>query len=120
MLPTMSMLCAAVLSLFWPVYAAVLSLFWPVYAAVLSLFWLLCAVVLSLFQPLCVVVLPGSFQACVHAAVTACHMESGVRNAIRAGGCTSSRASFVGACLGAQVNSRLVSSYILSPHDGPS
>lgn len=47
--------------------------------------------------------LPGAFQAALHGALTAKHYEQAVRDTMSCGGCTSSRGSFIGACLGAQV-----------------
>lgn len=47
--------------------------------------------------------LPGAFQAALHGVLTAEHYEQAVRDTMSCGGCTCSRGSFIGACLGAQV-----------------
>ncbi|MBN3296646.1 CRJ1C protein, partial [Amia calva] len=47
--------------------------------------------------------LPGAFQAALHAVLTETVFDQAVRNTMRCGGCTSSRSSFIGACLGARV-----------------
>lgn len=47
--------------------------------------------------------LPGAFQAALHGALTAKHYEQAIRDTMSCGGCTSSRGSFIGACMGAQV-----------------
>ena len=47
--------------------------------------------------------LPKSFQASLHALITAGNMEEGVRGTMRAGGCNASRSTFVAACFGAMV-----------------
>ncbi|KAG2461635.1 CRJ1C protein, partial [Polypterus senegalus] len=49
-----------------------------------------------------VAALPGAFQAAVHGVLTANTFEEGIRNTMRCGGCSCSRGSFIGACLGAQ------------------
>uniref|UniRef100_A0A8C4I4B9 Crystallin J1C n=1 Tax=Dicentrarchus labrax TaxID=13489 RepID=A0A8C4I4B9_DICLA len=50
-----------------------------------------------------VIGLPGAFQAALHGVLTAKHYEQAVRDTMICGGCTCSRGSFIGACLGAQV-----------------
>jgi len=47
--------------------------------------------------------LPGAFQAALHGVLTATEYDQAVRDTMSCGGCTSSRGSFIGACLGAQV-----------------
>jgi len=47
--------------------------------------------------------LPGAFQAALHGVLTASGYEQAVRDAMSCGGCTCSRSSFIGACIGAQV-----------------
>lgn len=47
--------------------------------------------------------LPGAFQAALHGVLTAKHYEQAIRDTMSCGGCTCSRGSFIGACLGAQV-----------------
>uniref|UniRef100_A0A3B4GKV2 Crystallin J1A-like n=1 Tax=Pundamilia nyererei TaxID=303518 RepID=A0A3B4GKV2_9CICH len=47
--------------------------------------------------------LPGAFQAALHGVLTATRYETAVRDTMSCGGCTCSRGSFIGACLGAQV-----------------
>uniref|UniRef100_A0A8B9JR58 Selenoprotein J n=1 Tax=Astyanax mexicanus TaxID=7994 RepID=A0A8B9JR58_ASTMX len=47
--------------------------------------------------------LPGAFQAALHGVLTAAGFEEAVRNTMSCGGCTCSRSSFIGACIGAQV-----------------
>ena len=47
--------------------------------------------------------LPGAFQAALHGILTAKEYDQAVRDTMRCGGCTCSRSSFIGACLGAQV-----------------
>uniref|UniRef100_W5MML3 Selenoprotein J n=1 Tax=Lepisosteus oculatus TaxID=7918 RepID=W5MML3_LEPOC len=47
--------------------------------------------------------LPGAFQAALHGVLTETVFEQAIRNTMSCGGCTSSRSSFIGACLGAQV-----------------
>uniref|UniRef100_A0A8C7ZSK8 Uncharacterized protein n=1 Tax=Oryzias sinensis TaxID=183150 RepID=A0A8C7ZSK8_9TELE len=49
-----------------------------------------------------VVALPGAFQAALHGLLTLSRLDEAVRDTMRRGGCTASRASFIGACLGAQ------------------
>uniref|UniRef100_H2LML5 Selenoprotein J n=1 Tax=Oryzias latipes TaxID=8090 RepID=H2LML5_ORYLA len=49
-----------------------------------------------------VVALPGAFQAALHGVLTLSRLDEAVRDTMRRGGCTASRASFIGACLGAQ------------------
>uniref|UniRef100_A0A3Q4BEY8 Uncharacterized protein n=1 Tax=Mola mola TaxID=94237 RepID=A0A3Q4BEY8_MOLML len=49
------------------------------------------------------VALPGAFQAALHGVLTAKQYEQAVRDTMSCGGCTCSRGSFIGACLGAQV-----------------
>uniref|UniRef100_A0A3B4T4J3 Selenoprotein J n=1 Tax=Seriola dumerili TaxID=41447 RepID=A0A3B4T4J3_SERDU len=46
--------------------------------------------------------LPGAFQAALHGVLTAKQYEQAVRDTMSCGGCTCSRGSFIGACLGAQ------------------
>lgn len=48
--------------------------------------------------------LPGAFQAALHGVLTLSRLDEAVRDTMRRGGCTASRASFIGACLGAQVS----------------
>ncbi|KAG9351075.1 hypothetical protein JZ751_024965 [Albula glossodonta] len=50
-----------------------------------------------------VVGLPGAFQAALHGVLTAVEFDTAIRDTMRCGGCTSSRGSFIGACLGAQL-----------------
>ncbi|KAG5286306.1 hypothetical protein AALO_G00013380 [Alosa alosa] len=47
--------------------------------------------------------LPGAFQAALHGVLTATSFEQAVRETMSCGGCTCSRSSFIGACIGAQV-----------------
>ncbi|KAG5847366.1 hypothetical protein ANANG_G00125280 [Anguilla anguilla] len=47
--------------------------------------------------------LPGAFQAALHGVLTAGDFTEAVRDTMRCGGCTCSRSSFIGACLGAQI-----------------
>uniref|UniRef100_A0A096LR69 Selenoprotein J n=1 Tax=Poecilia formosa TaxID=48698 RepID=A0A096LR69_POEFO len=47
--------------------------------------------------------LPGAFQAALHGVLTAEHFEAAIRDTMSCGGCTCSRASFIGACVGAQI-----------------
>lgn len=47
--------------------------------------------------------LPGSFQAALHGVLTAKEFDQAIRDTMVCGGCTCSRSSFIGACLGAQV-----------------
>uniref|UniRef100_A0A3Q2PQU9 Selenoprotein J n=1 Tax=Fundulus heteroclitus TaxID=8078 RepID=A0A3Q2PQU9_FUNHE len=47
--------------------------------------------------------LPGAFQAALHGVLTAKEFETAIRDTISCGGCTCSRASFIGACVGAQI-----------------
>ncbi|TNN53622.1 Crystallin J1C [Liparis tanakae] len=47
--------------------------------------------------------LPGAFQAALHGVLTATRYEQAVRDTMSCGGCTCSRGSFIGACLGAQI-----------------
>ncbi|XP_056290411.1 crystallin J1B-like isoform X2 [Pseudoliparis swirei] len=49
-----------------------------------------------------VIVLPGAFQGALHGVLTLKQLDEAVRDTMRCGGCTSSRASFIGACFGAQ------------------
>ncbi|PWA25037.1 hypothetical protein CCH79_00016017 [Gambusia affinis] len=53
-----------------------------------------------------VVALPGAFQAALHGVLTMTQLEEAVRDTMRRGGCTASRASFIGACFGAQTGLR--------------
>ncbi|KAG7227370.1 hypothetical protein INR49_000375 [Caranx melampygus] len=46
--------------------------------------------------------LPGAFQAALHGVLTAKQYEQAIRDTMSCGGCTCSRGSFIGACLGAQ------------------
>jgi len=46
--------------------------------------------------------LPHSLQGAIHALVSSTDYVQAVRMTIRAGGCNSSRAGFIGACLAAQ------------------
>uniref|UniRef100_A0A3P9P1G3 Crystallin J1B-like n=1 Tax=Poecilia reticulata TaxID=8081 RepID=A0A3P9P1G3_POERE len=50
--------------------------------------------------------LPGAFQAALHGVLTMKQLEEAVRDTMRRGGCTASRASFIGACFGAQTGLR--------------
>uniref|UniRef100_A0A3Q1BEE8 Selenoprotein J n=1 Tax=Amphiprion ocellaris TaxID=80972 RepID=A0A3Q1BEE8_AMPOC len=50
-----------------------------------------------------VIGLPGAFQAALHGVLTAKQYEAAVRDTMSRGGCTCSRGSFIGACLGAQI-----------------
>ncbi|CAB1326815.1 unnamed protein product [Coregonus sp. 'balchen'] len=50
-----------------------------------------------------VVGLPGAFQAALHGVLTAKEFDQAIRDTMVCGGCTCSRSSFIGACLGAQV-----------------
>ncbi|XP_064869858.1 selenoprotein J [Oncorhynchus nerka] len=47
--------------------------------------------------------LPGSFQAALHGVLTAKEFDQAIRDTMVCGGCTCSRSSFIGACLGAQI-----------------
>ncbi|KAK2821972.1 hypothetical protein Q5P01_022037 [Channa striata] len=47
--------------------------------------------------------LPGAFQAALHGVLTASQYEQAIRDTMSCGGCTCSRGSFIGACLGAQI-----------------
>ncbi|TNM98079.1 hypothetical protein fugu_014325 [Takifugu bimaculatus] len=47
--------------------------------------------------------LPGAFQAALYGVLTAHNYVEAVRDTMSCGGCTCSRGSFIGACLGAQV-----------------
>uniref|UniRef100_A0A3B4C7R0 Selenoprotein J n=1 Tax=Pygocentrus nattereri TaxID=42514 RepID=A0A3B4C7R0_PYGNA len=47
--------------------------------------------------------LPGAFQAALHGVLTAVGFEQAVRENMSCGGCSCSRSSFIGACIGAQV-----------------
>ncbi len=47
--------------------------------------------------------LPGAFQAALHGVLTASGYEQAIRDNMSCGGCTCSRSSFIGACIGAQV-----------------
>ncbi|TRY93708.1 hypothetical protein DNTS_029411 [Danionella cerebrum] len=47
--------------------------------------------------------LPGAFQAALHGVLTATGFEQAIRDTMSCGGCTCSRSSFIGACIGAQV-----------------
>uniref|UniRef100_A0AAY4DB82 Uncharacterized protein n=1 Tax=Denticeps clupeoides TaxID=299321 RepID=A0AAY4DB82_9TELE len=47
--------------------------------------------------------LPGAFQAALHGVLTSSQLDEAVRATMRCGGCTCSRSSFIGACLGAQM-----------------
>ncbi|KAG7524495.1 hypothetical protein JOB18_012696 [Solea senegalensis] len=49
-----------------------------------------------------VIGLPGAFQAALHGVLTAKQYEQAIRDTMSCGGCTCSRGSFIGACLGAQ------------------
>lgn len=51
--------------------------------------------------------LPGAFQAALHGVLTAKQYEQAIRDTMSCGGCTCSRGSFIGACLGAQVCANL-------------
>ncbi|CAL8323919.1 unnamed protein product [Boreogadus saida] len=46
--------------------------------------------------------LPDALQGALHGLLTHSRLEDAVRDTMRCGGCTSSRASFIGACFGAQ------------------
>jgi len=46
--------------------------------------------------------LPKSFQSALHGVLTSSEYVAGVRATFQAGGCNASRASFIGACLGAK------------------
>ncbi|TWW72955.1 Crystallin J1A [Takifugu flavidus] len=50
-----------------------------------------------------VIGLPGAFQAALYGVLTAHNYVEAVRDTMSCGGCTCSRGSFIGACLGAQV-----------------
>ncbi|KAK5602981.1 hypothetical protein CRENBAI_017292 [Crenichthys baileyi] len=50
-----------------------------------------------------VIGLPGAFQAALHGVLTAKQFETAIRDTMSCGGCTCSRASFIGACVGAQL-----------------
>ncbi|KAF3698973.1 Crystallin J1A [Channa argus] len=50
-----------------------------------------------------VIGLPGAFQAALHGVLTARQYEQAIRDTMSCGGCTCSRGSFIGACLGAQI-----------------
>lgn len=62
-------------------------------------------IVCTIFYPFPILcpALPGAFQAALHGVLTLNHLDEAVRATMRCGGCTSSRASFIGACFGAQV-----------------
>uniref|UniRef100_A0A8C2EFL2 Selenoprotein J n=1 Tax=Cyprinus carpio TaxID=7962 RepID=A0A8C2EFL2_CYPCA len=47
--------------------------------------------------------LPGAFQAALHGVLTGSGYEQAIRDTMSCGGCTCSRSSFIGACIGAQV-----------------
>ncbi|XP_070988984.1 crystallin J1A-like [Oncorhynchus clarkii lewisi] len=47
--------------------------------------------------------LPGSFQAALHGVLAAKEFDQAIRDTMVCGGCTCSRSSFIGACLGAQI-----------------
>lgn len=47
--------------------------------------------------------LPGAFQGALHGVLKLKQLDEAVRDTMRCGGCTASRASFIGACFGAQV-----------------
>ncbi|MED6253948.1 hypothetical protein AMECASPLE_008484 [Ameca splendens] len=47
--------------------------------------------------------LPSAFQAALHGVLTAKQFETAIRDTMSCGGCTCSRASFIGACVGAQI-----------------
>ncbi|XP_022609880.1 crystallin J1B-like isoform X2 [Seriola dumerili] len=49
-----------------------------------------------------VIALPGAFQGALHGVLTLNQLDEAVRDTMRCGGCTASRASFIGACFGAQ------------------
>ncbi|KAJ4925261.1 hypothetical protein JOQ06_017996 [Pogonophryne albipinna] len=49
-----------------------------------------------------VIVLPDAFQGALHGVLKLKQLDEAVRDTMRCGGCTSSRASFIGACFGAQ------------------
>ncbi|KAJ0059857.1 hypothetical protein NL108_014119, partial [Boleophthalmus pectinirostris] len=49
-----------------------------------------------------VIALPGALQGALHGVLTQTQLDEAVRDTMRRGGCTSSRASFIGACFGAQ------------------
>ncbi|TKS87919.1 Crystallin J1B [Collichthys lucidus] len=51
---------------------------------------------------LAVISLPGAFQGALHGVLTLNQLDEAVRDTMRCGGCTASRASFIGACFGAQ------------------
>uniref|UniRef100_A0A673FT56 Crystallin J1C-like n=1 Tax=Sinocyclocheilus rhinocerous TaxID=307959 RepID=A0A673FT56_9TELE len=51
----------------------------------------------------CLSGLPGAFQAALHGVLTASGYEQAIRDTMSCGGCTCSRSSFIGACIGAQV-----------------
>uniref|UniRef100_G3NBJ5 Selenoprotein J n=1 Tax=Gasterosteus aculeatus TaxID=69293 RepID=G3NBJ5_GASAC len=46
--------------------------------------------------------LPGAFQGALHGVLKLKQLDEAVRDTMRCGGCTASRASFIGACFGAQ------------------
>ncbi|KAI9542829.1 hypothetical protein NQZ68_016133 [Dissostichus eleginoides] len=46
--------------------------------------------------------LPDAFQGALHGVLKLKQLDEAVRDTMRCGGCTSSRASFIGACFGAQ------------------
>uniref|UniRef100_A0A669F9I5 Selenoprotein J n=1 Tax=Oreochromis niloticus TaxID=8128 RepID=A0A669F9I5_ORENI len=50
-----------------------------------------------------VIALPGAFQGALHGVLTLNQLDEAVRDTMRCGGCTASRASFIGACFGAQI-----------------
>ncbi|KAJ8409547.1 hypothetical protein AAFF_G00229480 [Aldrovandia affinis] len=50
-----------------------------------------------------ILALPGAFQAALHGVLTAGDFDQAVRDTMHCGGCTCSRSSFIGACLGAQI-----------------
>ncbi|KAJ8357153.1 hypothetical protein SKAU_G00199470 [Synaphobranchus kaupii] len=47
--------------------------------------------------------LPGAFQAALHGVLIADDFTQAIRDTMHCGGCTCSRSSFIGACLGAQI-----------------
>ncbi|CAL8311179.1 unnamed protein product [Merluccius merluccius] len=49
-----------------------------------------------------VIVLPDALQGALHGVLTLSRLDKAVRATMRCGGCTASRASFMGACFGAQ------------------
>ncbi|KAG8009364.1 Crystallin J1B [Nibea albiflora] len=52
---------------------------------------------------LAVISLPGAFQGALLGVLTLNQLDEAVRDTMRCGGCTASRASFIGACFGAQL-----------------